>query len=146
MSPRPNRPGSRVKWIGAAVVLGSLLWTATSWVRAAVLGDRPYVATAFDALSLIGWASMAAALIGFRLTFYLSDHRIGRVGVGLTGLGMLLVGSLLSRSLATFIRAGFGAVPPSEEDPAGLVLSLATVAGLGATLLGTGALGVALRD
>ena len=144
MSRETRRSARMGRWSAVAAIAGGLAWMAVPWVQTAVLGDRPYVATGFDVLSFVGWVAMAAGLLGFRSAFVGRDRRLGRLGVGLTGFGMTLVAGLLLRSVIRFVRAGFRAVPATGEDPAGLLVTLATVVGLGATLLGVGLIGVAL--
>jgi hypothetical protein len=117
---------------------------ATPWAQLAVLGDRPYVATGFDVASLVGWVAMAAGLVGVRAVFESSRGRLGRLGTGLTALGMGLAGVVSLRSAVAFVTAGFRAVPATGEDPAGIVLTYATVLGLACTLVGVGVLGTAL--
>lgn len=138
----------RSEWLprsGVAAAVGGLLWAVTPWVRAAVLGDRPYVASAFDAASLAGWALMAAGLVGARKAFGDRYGRLGRVGVGTTAAGMALAAVPLVRSVLAFVDAGFRAVPATGEDPAGLVVTWTTILGLGLAVGGAGALGLALR-
>lgn len=118
---------------------------ATPWVQTAVLGDRPYVASVFDVASFGGWALMLVGLVGYHSVFRNEHGRVGRIGIGLTGVGMVLVALLELRSVTTFVGAGFRAVPATGEDPAGLVVTLGFVLGLGCTVVGAGVIGVALR-
>jgi hypothetical protein len=151
----PDGPGdgdgtarSAPAWVGragTAAVAGAVAWTATPWFRRLVLGDRPYVGTAFDVASLAGWVLMAAGLVGAHTAFRADYGRSGRVAVGTTAAGMALVAALLGRSVAAFVGAGLRAVPATGEDPAGLVLSVAAFLGLALTVAGAGLLGVALR-
>jgi len=130
---------------GVGAIVGSLVWMATPWVQTAVLGDRPYVASVFDVTSFGGWALMLVGLVGYHSAFRDEHGRVGRIGVGLTGIGMVLVALLELRSVATFVGAGFRAVPATGEDPAGLVVTLGFVLGLGCTVVGAGVIGVAWR-
>jgi hypothetical protein len=115
------------------------------WVQTAVFGTRPYVATVFDVVAWVGWLLMVAGLVGFRSAFQHRYGRLGRVGVSTTGVGMALVALVYSRSVVAFAGAGFRPVPATGEDPAGLVVTLGIVLGLGLTVVGAGSLGVALR-
>lgn len=133
-----------VTWTSIAAIAGNLFWMLVPWIQMAVLGDHPYVASVFDVLSLVAWVSMAAGLLGFHTVFHRHYGRIGQFGVGLAGFGMTVVAGLLLRSVITFVQAGFRAVPATGEDPAGLLISLGTLIGLGFTLLGAGAIGIAL--
>ena len=139
---RPDRWTARA---GLAAVVGAAVWTATPWMRTAVYGDRPYVATAFDAASLLGWLLMAVGLVGVRAAFGEHDGRLGRASLGATAIGMVILGTLSLRSVVVFVGAGFRAVPATGEDPAGLLLLWATLIGLGLTLAGAGGLGLSLR-
>lgn len=137
--------GRWVPWSGVAAAAGGLLWTATPWAQAAVLGDRPYVASAFDVASLAGLLLMAVGLVGVRAAFGPRYGRPGRVGVGATAAGVALVAAPTLRSVLRFAAASFRAVPATGEDPAGLVVTWATLLGLTLAVCGAGALGVALR-
>lgn len=137
--------GRWVPWSGVAAAAGGLLWTATPWAQAAVLGDRPYVASAFDVASLAGLLLMAVGLVGVRAAFGPRYGRPGRVGVGATAAGVALVAAPTLRSVLRFAAAGFRAVPATGEDPAGLVVTWTTILGLGLAVGGAGALGLALR-
>ena len=88
---------------------------------------------------------MLAGLVGAVRAFDPDYGRLGRIGAGALGVGMGITAGLLVRSVAVFAAAGFENVPAVGEDPAGLVLTWATLLGLGLTLLGAGALGAALR-
>jgi hypothetical protein len=55
------------------------------------------------------------------------------------------VAALLVRRVLVFVRAGLRAAPATGEDPAGLVLTFATLVGVALVLVGGGLLGVALR-
>lgn len=144
-----NHPEDRSRqwlpWSGIAAAVGTVLWTVTPWVQTAVLGTRPYVATIFDVSSFGGWMLMLVGLVGFRATFNHQYGRLGRGAVGTTAIGMTLVAGLLFRRVIRFIRAGFQAVPATGEDPAGLLLTFATLLGLGLTVAGAGGIGLALR-
>jgi hypothetical protein len=140
--------GSGNRWLplaGVAAIVGSILWMATPWVQTAVLGDRPYVASAFDVASFASWTLMLVGLIGYHRAFRNEHGRMGRLGVGLAGIGMVLVALLELRSVSTFVDAGFRSVPATGEDPAGLVVTLGLVLGLGCTVVGAGVIGVAVR-
>lgn len=137
--------GRRVAWSGLAATAGGLLWTATPWAQAAVLGDRPYVASAFDVASLAGLLLVAVGLVGVRGVFGPRYGRPGRVGVGATAAGVVLVAVPTLRSALRFAAAGFRAVPAAGEGPAGLVVTWASLLGLTLAVCGAGALGVALR-
>lgn len=128
-----------------AAVVGALLWTTTPWVESAVLGDRPYVGTAFDVPLLAGWLLMIASLAGDHAALADRGGRTGRVGLGFAGAGMALIAAVYARRVLTFGRAGFRAVPATGEAPAGLLLTYAVVVGFAATLAGVGLLGVGLR-
>lgn len=142
---KDGRPGRWVPWSGLAASLGALLWLATPWVRDAVLGTRPYVASVFDVGSLAGVLLMTAGLVGVRAVFGGRYGRLGRVSVGMTAVGMTVVAGLSARSVVAFVDAGFRAVPATGEDPAGLVLTFAALLGLGCTFAGAGGIGLALR-
>lgn len=132
-------------WSGVAAVVGVVVAIGTPWAQAAVFGTRPYVASGFDMGSLIGWILLLVGLGGVYVAFRERFGRLGRAAVGVTAAGMLIIAGLLCRRVALFIEAGFRAIPATGEDPAGLVLSMATLLGLGYTVLGTGGLGLALR-
>ena len=135
----------RVALTGAAAVVGAAVWIVTPWAHAAVYGDRPYVATAFDAASLLAWLLMAAGLVGVRAAFGERYGRLGRASVGATAVGMVTLGALSLRSVVVFVDAGFRAVPATGEDPAGLLLTWAALLGYGLVLAGAGGLGLSLR-
>lgn len=140
--------GSVRRWrsrSGLAAVIGAGVVIGTPPVRTAVLGTRPYAASVFDVVSLGGWLLMLAGLAGVYATFGARFARLGRGSVATTAAGMGLLSVLLCRRVARFVAAGFRAVPATGEDPAGLLLSLATVLGLGLVISGTGGLGLALR-
>jgi hypothetical protein len=126
-------------------VVGALLWTATPWAERAVYGDRPYVGTEFDLLSFVGLLAVGVGVAGFRAAFRSEYGRFGAVGVASTGAGVAVLAALAGRSSLAVVAAGFGAVPATGEDPAGLLLTLAWVLGVGLATLGAGALGAALR-
>lgn len=141
----PGRYHRWLPWSGAGAVLGALLWTAMPWAQRAVLGTRPYVGTAFDVGSLVGWLLMLGGLAGAHLVFGDRYGRVGRASAGAVGAGMALVAVLHLRSVLAFARAGFRPVPATGEDPAELVLSLAFLLGYGLVFVGSGGLGFALR-
>jgi len=152
VSPKEQDDGSgdrrgrgRLRWGGVAAVVGTALSTGSPWVRTAVLGSRPYVASAFDAVSLAGWLLMLAGLASAHATFAGRFGRLGRASVGTTAVGMGLVSALLLRRVARFADAGFRAVPATGEDPAALPLSLLATAGYALTVAGAGGIGAALR-
>lgn len=134
-----------VPWSGLAAAVGGGVWTVTPWVRAATLGDRPYVATGFDVVSLTGMAPLLAGLVGVVAAFSPDYGRVGRAGVAALAVGMALTTGLLIRSVGIYAAAGFGNVPAFGEDPAGLVLTWTALLGLGLSVVGAGALGVGLR-
>lgn len=148
MTPTTRRDGDAPRWTaptGAAAVVGAAVWILTPWAQAAVYGDRPYVATAFDAASLLAWLLMAAGLVGVRAAFEERYGRLGRASVGAAAVGMAVLGGLSLRSVVVFVDAGFRAVPATGEDPAGLVLTWATLLGFGLAFAGAGGLGLSLR-
>lgn len=115
------------------------------WAEGVVLGSRPYVGTAFDVGSLVGWLLMLGGLVGAHLVFGDRYGRLGRASAVAVGAGMVLIAGLLLRSVVAFARGGFRPVPATGEDPAGLVLSLAFLLGYGLVFVGSGGLGFALR-
>ena len=140
-----RRRGNRRQLLGAGAMLGALVWTVMPWIQAAALGSRPYVGTAFDVGSFVGWLLMAAGLAGVHLAFRDGYGRVGRAGVGTTAAGMVPIALLYLRSVLAFVRAGFRPVPATGEDPAGLVLAWAFLLGFALVLVGAGGLGLALR-
>lgn len=134
-----------VPWSGLAAAVGGAVRTVTPWVQAATLGDRPYVATGFDAVSLVGTALLLAGLVGVVAAFSPGYGRAGRAGTGALAVGMALTAGLSVRSVGIYAAAGFENVPAFGEDPAGLVLTWAALLGLGLSVGGAGALGVGLR-
>lgn len=126
-------------------MIGALLWAAAPWAERAVYGDRPYVGTEFDLLSFVGLVAVAVGIAGFRASFRSEYGRVGTLGVASTGTGVAVLAALAGRSVLAVVAAGFRAVPATGEDPAGLVLTFASVVGLGLAALGAGALGAALR-
>ncbi|WP_152041922.1 hypothetical protein [Salinigranum salinum] len=138
------RDGAWAPLSGVAAVVGSVLWMAMPWLQLAALGTRPYVGTAFDVGSFLGWLLMAVGLVGARTAFGDRYGRVGRAGVALSGAGMTVVAGLLLRRVAVFVDAGFRRVPATGEDPAGLVLTWAFLLGFGLVFVGGGLLGVAL--
>lgn len=135
----------RPRLAAVAAVVGSLVWTTTPWIDRALLGDRPYVATAFDVPLLVGWLLMAVGLAGAHAAVGDRVGRAGRAGLATAGAGMALVATVYARAVAAFVRAGFRAVPATGEDPAGLLVTYAVLVGFAATLAGTGLLGLGLR-
>ncbi|WP_123622438.1 hypothetical protein [Halorubrum sp. CSM-61] len=133
------------RWSGAAAIVGTLLAVGLPWIQIAVFGTRPYVTSAFDAGSLVGWVLMLAGLGGVSATIGDRFGRLGRASVAATAVGMAIVSALLVRRTALFVEAGFRAVPATGEDPAGLLLSMATLLGLTLTVAGAGGIGLALR-
>lgn len=142
---RGGRSRRWLAWSGVAAAIGAVLAIGTPWAQTAVLGTRPYVASAFDLGSLAGWTLMLAGLVGVRVTFGRQFGRFGRAAVGTTAAGMLLLAGLSVRRAVLFAEAGFRAVPATGADPAGLVLSAVTVLGLLFTVAGAGCIGLALR-
>lgn len=132
-------------WSGLTAVIGVVIAIGTPWAQTAVLGTRPYVTSAFDVSSLIGWLLMLVSLGGIYVTFKTHFGRFGRVAAGMTAVGMVLTAGLLVRRVVLFVEAGFVAIPATGEDPAGLVLSTVTVLGLVFTVVGAGCIGLALR-
>lgn len=126
-------------------MVGAVLSIVLPWVQTAVLGTRPYLASVFDVASLVGWLLMLIGLGGAYAAFDDQFGPLGRVSVGTTAVGMALVSALLFRRVVLFVDAGFRAVPATGEEPAGLLLSTATVLGLGLTVVGAGGVGLALR-
>ena len=147
MADRSGAPSYDRRWLpwsGVAGAVGAPLWMAIPPLRTAVLGTRPYVGTAFDVGSFLGWLLMLGGLVGAHAVFRDRYGRLGRASAGLLGVGMVVVAGLLLRSVFVFVRAGFRPVPATGEDPAGLVLSLAFLLGYGLVLVGAGGLGAAL--
>jgi hypothetical protein len=132
-------------WSGVAAPVGAVLVLGTPWVREAVLGTRPYLASGFDGGLLVGWALMLVGLAGVHAVFGTEFDLPGRLGAGATAAGMALLAELLFRRVVAFAAAGFRVVPASGEDAAGLLLTLASVLGFSLTLLGAVGLGLALR-
>lgn len=148
MVPGETRDGSVRRWrsrSGLAAVVGAVLVIGTPPVQTAVLGTRPYTASGFDVLSLVGWLLLLVGLAGVYGTFGAQFARLGRGSVATTAAGMGLLSALQLRRVARFVAAGLRAVPATGEDPVGLPLTVATVLGLGLTVLGAGGLGLALR-
>ena len=133
-------------WSGVAAAIGAILVIGTPWVQTAVLGTRPYVTSVFDVSSFAGWLLMIAGLVGVYVTFNDHFNRLGRVSVTTTAVGMTLMSLLLLRHVALFVDAEFQAVPATGENPAGLLLSTATVLGLTLTIIGAGGIGLVLRQ
>lgn len=144
VNPRHGSDG-RIASTGTAAIVGALLWAAAPWAKRAVYGDRPYVGTEFDLFSFVGLVAVGVGLAGFRSSFRSEYGRLGAVGVASTGAGVALLAALAGRSALAVVAAGFRAVPATGEDPAGLILTFASMAGLGLATLGAGALGAALR-
>jgi hypothetical protein len=142
---RPDRRRQVRTWGGVAAVVGTPLAIVIPWAQLALWGTRPYVASAFDVGSLVGWLLAIAGLVGVIATDSDRFGRLGRAGLAATAAGMALVAALLVRRTVLFAEAGFRAVPASGEDPAGLLLSTTTVLGLALTVAGAGAIGLALR-
>ena len=145
MSGRTRRSDRRVALTGVAAVVGAAVWIVTPWAQAAVYGDRPYVATAFDAASLLAWLLMAAGLVGVHAAVGERYGRLGRASLGATAAGMAVLAALSLRSVVVLVGAGFRAVPATGEAPAGLVLTWATLLGFGLAFAGAGGLGYSLR-
>lgn len=149
MIPQEIRDDGRFRrwlpWSGVAAIVGLLVSIGMPWMQTAVLGTRPYVTSVFDLGSLAGWVLMLVGLGGVYATFNDQFGRLGRVSVGTTAVGMLLVAALLFRRVILLVNSGFLAVPATGEDPASLLLSTATVLGLGLTVIGTGGIGFALH-
>lgn len=137
--------GDRIASTGIAAIVGALLWAAAPWAKRVVYGDRPYVGTEFDLLSFVGLVAVAVGVTGFRASFRSEYRWVGAVGVASTATGVTVLAALAGRSVLAVVAAGFRAVPATGEDPAGLVLTFASVMGLGLAALGAGALGAALR-
>lgn len=130
---------------GLAGAVGAVVWTTVPWLERVAYGTRPYVATWFDAVAFVGIALMAVGLVGVRARFGGRFGRAGRVGLGLVAVGVILLCAVRARSVVVLVDAGFRAVPATGEDPAGLVLTWATLLGYGFALAGAGLLGLALR-
>lgn len=139
-------PGSQmalVEW--GPGVIGTIAVLGMPWIQTAVLGTRPYATSVFDVGSLAGWILLLVSLSGFYTMFKKQLSRFGRAAVGMTAVGMLLITGLLARRGVLFVEAGFRSIPATGEDPAGLLLSTATVSGLVFTIIGAGCIGLALR-
>jgi len=103
-------------WCGVGAVAGAVCWTGTSLLVPVVLGTRPYEASAFDVLKLVGWTLMMGGLLGVPNALGDYYRRLGRAGVGVTAFGMLLVAALQVRAVLVFVVAGFQAVPATGEN------------------------------
>ncbi|WP_426963668.1 hypothetical protein [Haloparvum alkalitolerans] len=138
-------PSSRRPRAGAVAACGALAWTLAPTLALAALGTRPYAGTGFDLLALVGWLGVGLGALGLGRAFGPSPTRVDRAGLGLFALGWVLLAGLHARSAAAYVAAGFTPVPATGEDPAGLLLTLLFLFGYAAVLLGTGALGLAVR-
>lgn len=141
----PTRRGGWVPWSGVAAAVGAALAVGAPRAQTAVLGTRPYVATAFDLVSLVGWLSLLVGVVGAYVTFADRVGALGRASLGTVAVGMGVVAALLGRRAVRFVGGGFRSIPATGEDPAGLLLTVLTVFGLGLAVVGTGGVGLALR-
>jgi len=142
---RTDRIHRWLPWSGVAGVIGTMGVIGIPWIQTAVLGTRPYATSVFDVGSLAGWILLLVSLGSVYTTFKKQFSRFGRAAVGITAVGMILITGLLVRRVVLFVAAGFRSIPATGEDPAGLVLSTATVSGLVFTIVGAGCIGLALR-
>ncbi|WP_058366636.1 hypothetical protein [Haloparvum sedimenti] len=138
-------PSSRRPRAGAVAACGALAWTLAPTLALAAYGTRPYGGTGFDLLALVGWLGVGIGALGLGRAFGPSPTRVDRAGLGLFALGWVLLAGLHARSAAAYVAAGFTPVPATGEDPAGLLLTWLFLSGYAAVLLGTGALGLAVR-
>jgi hypothetical protein len=106
-----------------------------------VFGTRPYDATTFDVLRLLGWTLMMGGVSGVPATLGDQYGRTGRIGLGLIASGMVLVAGLHIRAVSILVSAGFRAVPATGEQT--LVL-FAAYGGYGLVIGGSALLGTAL--
>lgn len=133
--------------IGAATIVGSVVWILVPWAQTIRYGTRPYVGTAFDPIALIGWLGVAVGIVGARRLVGRSSTPTGisRVSLGLLVIGTTAIALLLGRATAIFVAAGFEPVAATGEDPAGLVLTWLFLFGYASVLFGAGGLGIAIR-
>ena len=138
-------PATRQPRVGTVAACGALLWTLAPARARAAYGPRPYVGTGVDLRGRGGGVGVGVGALGLGRALRPSRGRLDRAALALFGLGWAVLAGLHARSAAAYVAAGFRPVPATGEDPAGLLLTWLTLLGIAAVLLGTGALGLAVR-